>query len=169
MIVEVWFLIGSQHLYGLDVLCMVEVQVGWIVVGFDGLDVILIWVIVWLVLTIVDAIRWVCFDVNVDDVCIGVIIWMYMFLLVKMWIVGLFGLQKPLLYLYIQYNVVLLWVEIDMDFMNLNQLVYGDCEFGYLVICLWRCCKIVVGYWEDVEVQWCIGVWMCVVFGWQEV
>lgn len=85
---------------------------------------------------ILDEIIYICCDVNYDDKCVGLVVWLYIFLLVKMWINGLIIFNKLLLQFYIQYNVVLLWDSIDMDFMNLNQIVYGGCEFGFIGVCM---------------------------------
>lgn len=69
-----------------------------------------------------------------------------------MWIVGLNELKKLWLYLYIQFNVGLLWSSIDMNYMNMYQSVYGDCEFGFIGMCMCKECKVVVGYWQDLKI-----------------
>jgi L-arabinose isomerase len=165
---EVWFLTGSQHLYGEDVLRTVEEQSARVVAGLDGSDAIPVRVTGRPVLTTADAIRRVCLEANADDRCLGVITWMHTFSPAKMWIAGLTALQKPMLHLHTQHNAALPWADIDMDFMNLNQSAHGDREFGYLTTRLRRRRKIVVGHWSDPEVQRRIGVWTRAASGWAE-
>ncbi len=168
MTAEVWFLTGSQQLYGPDVLGKVEEQSARIVAGLAGSDAIPVRVSGRPVLTTADGIRRVCLEANADDDCIGVITWMHTFSPAKMWIAGLSALQKPLLHLHTQHDAALPWSEIDMDFMNLNQSAHGDREFGYLATRLGRRRKIVVGHWADAEVQRRIGVWTRAARGWHE-
>ncbi len=165
---EVWFLTGSQHLYGEDVLRQVADQSARVVNTLAAADAIPVRVTGRPVLTTPDAIRRACLEANADDRCIGVVTWMHTFSPAKMWIAGLSALQKPLLHLHTQHNLALPWAEIDMDFMNLNQSAHGDREFGYLATRLRRRRKIVVGHWEDAEVQRRIGVWTRAALGWHE-
>ncbi len=165
---EVWFLTGSQHLYGEDVLRQVADQSARVVNALGAADAIPVQVTGRPVLTTSDAIRRACLEANADDRCIGVVTWMHTFSPAKMWIAGLSALQKPLLHLHTQHNLALPWAEIDMDFMNLNQSAHGDREFGYLATRLRRRRKIVVGHWEDAEVQRRVGVWTRAALGWHE-
>jgi L-arabinose isomerase len=165
---EVWFLTGSQHLYGEDVLRQVADQSARVVNALAAADAIPVPVTGRPVLTTSDAIRRACLEANADDRCIGVVTWMHTFSPAKMWIAGLSALQKPLLHLHTQHNLALPWAEIDMDFMNLNQSAHGDREFGYLATRLRRRRKIVVGHWEDAEVQRRVGVWTRAALGWHE-
>ena len=165
---EIWFLTGSQHLYGPEVLRQVEAQAADVVAGLDGADAVPVRIVGRPVLTTADAIRRVCLEAGADDDCIGVIAWMHTFSPAKMWIAGLSALQKPLLHLHTQHNAALPWAEIDMDFMNLNQSAHGDREFGYLATRLRRPRKIVVGHWSDAEVQRRVGVWTRAAHGWHE-
>jgi L-arabinose isomerase len=165
---EVWFLTGSQHLYGEDVLRQVADQSARVVNALATADAIPVQVTGRPVLTTPDAIRRACLEANADDRCIGVVTWMHTFSPAKMWIAGLSALQKPLLHLHTQHNLALPWAEIDMDFMNLNQSAHGDREFGYLATRLRRRRKIVVGHWEDAEVQRRVGVWTRAALGWHE-
>ncbi|HZC52838.1 MAG TPA: L-arabinose isomerase, partial [Mycobacterium sp.] len=165
---EVWFLTGSQHLYGDDVLRKVEEQSAQVVAGLAGSEAIPVRVARRPVLTTADAIRRACLDANADDECVGVITWMHTFSPAKMWIAGLSSLQKPLLHLHTQHNLALPWAEIDMDFMNLNQSAHGDREFGYLATRLRHRRKTVVGHWDDAEVQRRIGIWTRAALGWHE-
>jgi L-arabinose isomerase len=165
---EVWFLTGSQHLYGENVLRQVGQQSDEIVTALAGSAAVPVRVTGRPVLTTADAIRRVCLDANADDDCIGVITWMHTFSPAKLWIAGLSALQKPMLHLHTQHNAALPWAEIDMDFMNLNQSAHGDREFGHLATRLGRRRKIVVGHWAEAEVQRRIGVWTRAAAGWRE-
>ncbi|CAL9590908.1 L-arabinose isomerase [Streptomyces sp. enrichment culture] len=129
---EVWFLTGSQGLYGEETLKQVAEQserIAAALAGTAGLPVRVVWKPV---LTDAAAIRRVCLDANGDDRCAGLIAWMHTFSPAKMWIAGLDALRKPLLHLHTQANVALPWDTIDMDFMNLNQAAHGDREFGHV-------------------------------------
>ncbi|MBK5227525.1 MAG: L-arabinose isomerase [Actinobacteria bacterium] len=165
---EVWFLTGSQSLYGEDALRKVEEQSSSIVRGLSESAAIPVSVTPKPVLTTPDAIRQACLDANADARCVGVVTWMHTFSPAKMWIAGLTALQKPLLHLHTQHNLALPWAEIDMDFMNLNQSAHGDREFGYLATRLRHRRKIVVGHWGDPEVQRRIGTWTRAACGWRE-
>ena len=128
--VQVWFLTGSQALYGEETLRQVAEQSQRIVETLGAqLSVRLVWRPV---LTTADAIRRACLDATASDQCVGVVAWMHTFSPAKMWIGGLEALRKPLLHLHTQANVSLPWFEIDMDFMNLSQAAHGDREFGYI-------------------------------------
>lgn len=129
---EVWFLTGSQGLYGDETLTQVAEQserIATSLAGTAGLPVRVVWKPV---LTDAAAIRRMCLDANSDDRCAGLIAWMHTFSPAKMWIAGLDALRKPLLHLHTQSNVALPWDVIDMDFMNLNQAAHGDREFGHI-------------------------------------
>ena len=99
-------------------------------------------------------------EANADKNCAGVITWMHTFSPAKSWILGLQELRKPLLHLHTQYNLEIPYDEIDMDFMNENQAAHGDREFGHIFTRLGKVRKIVMGYWEDADVQKRIGDWM---------
>ncbi|MEO6117150.1 MAG: L-arabinose isomerase, partial [Pseudolysinimonas sp.] len=129
---EVWFLTGSQGLYGEETLKQVaeqSQQVARTLGASADVPVTIVWKPV---LTDSGAIRRAMLDANADDSVIGLIAWMHTFSPAKMWIAGLDALQKPLLHLHTQANVELPWAEIDFDFMNLNQAAHGDREFGYI-------------------------------------
>jgi L-arabinose isomerase len=164
---EVWFLTGSQSLYGEAVLQTVEEQAARVVAGLAESPAIAARVIAKPVLTTPDAIRRLCLEADADERCIGVIAWMHTFSPAKMWIAGLGALRQPLLHLHTQHNLDLPWAEIDMDFMNLNQSAHGDREFGYLLTRLRHRRTTVVGHWGDPEVQRRIGVWVRASDGWR--
>jgi L-arabinose isomerase len=144
---QVWYLTGSQGLYGEETLRQVADQSGQIAATLAaGLPVQLV---VKPVLTDASAIHRVMLEANADDACIGVIAWMHTFSPAKMWIAGLDALRKPLLHLHTQANVQLPWSTIDMDFMNLNQAAHGDREFGYIQSRLGVARKTVAGHVSD--------------------
>jgi L-arabinose isomerase len=163
--VEVWFLTGSQALYGEETLRQVEEQSRRIAETLGkGLGVRIVWRPE---LTTADAIRRACLDATASDECIGVVAWMHTFSPAKMWIGGLEALRKPLLHLHTQANVSLPWSQIDMDFMNLNQAAHGDREFGYIQTRLGVARKIVAGHVSDPTVVERVEAWTRAARGWQ--
>ncbi|MBD0693752.1 L-arabinose isomerase [Streptomyces sp. CBMA123] len=156
---EVWFLTGSQGLYGEETLRQVAEQSQRIAETLNR-DRTLPVEVVWKpVLTDASAIRRICLEANSADECIGLIAWMHTFSPAKMWIAGLDALQKPLLHLHTQANVELPWQSIDMDFMNLNQAAHGDREFGYIQSRLGLARKTVAGHVADPTVAARIAAW----------
>lgn len=159
MAAQVWFLTGSQGLYGQDILDQVAGQSRRIAEQLDGAAELPVPVVWKPVLTDADAIRRVMLEANGDDDCAGVILWMHTFSPAKMWISGLGALQKPLLHLHTQTNVDLPWAEIDMDFMNLNQAAHGDREAGYIQTRLGKARKTVAGHVSNPRVLQRVGQW----------
>jgi L-arabinose isomerase len=155
----VWFLTGSQGLYGEETLRQVAEQSQAVAAGLAGSPGIPVTVEWKPVLTDSAAIRRAMLEANADDSVIGVIAWMHTFSPAKMWIAGLDALQKPLLHLHTQANVDLPWGEIDFDFMNLNQAAHGDREFGYIESRLNVPRTTVVGHVSDPAVTARVGVW----------
>jgi len=153
---EVWFVTGSQNLYGEETLRQVAEQSQAVVAGLSELPIRVVWKPV---LKDADSIRRLALDVNARDEVIGIIAWMHTFSPAKMWIGGLDALQKPLLHLHTQANVELPWSEIDFDFMNLNQAAHGDREFGYIQTRLGVPRKTVVGHVSNPAVQGQIETW----------
>jgi L-arabinose isomerase len=156
---EVWFLTGSQGLYGPDTLRQVAAQsqqIARVLADRADLGVRVVWTPV---LTDAAAIRRACLDANSQDNCVGVIAWMHTFSPAKMWIAGLDALAKPLLHLHTQVNVDLPWATIDMDFMNLNQAAHGDREFGYIQTRLGVTRTTVAGHVSNPAVIARIGTW----------
>ena len=166
---QLWFVTGSQHLYGEEAIAQVAQNSADIVAGLDAAGPIPVEVVAKPVLTTSDEIRRVMLEANAEESCIGVITWMHTFSPAKMWIAGLGALQKPLLHLHTQHNRDLPWADIDMDFMNLNQAAHGDREFGYLLTRMRHRRKTVVGHWADEAVQTRIGNWARAALGWDEV
>jgi len=156
---EVWFLTGSQGLYGEETLRQVAAQSQEVARALGAASDIPVSIIWKPVLTDSSAIRRAMLDANADDDVIGLIAWMHTFSPAKMWIAGLDALQKPLLHLHTQANVALPWGEIDFDFMNLNQAAHGDREFGYIESRLGIPRTTVVGHVSDPAVTARIGSW----------
>lgn len=153
---EVWFVTGSQNLYGEETLRQVAEQSQAVAAGLSELPIRVVWKPV---LKDADSIRRLALDVNARDEVIGIIAWMHTFSPAKMWIGGLDALQKPLLHLHTQANVELPWSEIDFDFMNLNQAAHGDREFGYIQTRLGVPRKTVVGHVSNPAVRDQIETW----------
>jgi L-arabinose isomerase len=166
---EVWFLTGSQHLYGEDVLKQVAAQSQEIAAALNESSEVPVKLVWKPVLTDSDAIRRTALEANSDDSVIGVTAWMHTFSPAKMWIQGLDLLRKPLLHLHTQANVELPWADIDFDFMNLNQAAHGDREFGYIQSRLGVPRKTVVGHVSNPEVARQVGVWQRASAGWAAV
>jgi L-arabinose isomerase len=156
---EVWFLTGSQELYGEETLREVAAQSAEVAAALDASVSVPVRIIWKPVLTGPDAIRKIILAANSDDRVIGLIAWMHTFSPAKMWIAGLGALDKPLLHLHTQANVALPWAEIDMDFMNLNQAAHGDREFGYILARLGARAKTVAGHVSDPRVTAAAGTW----------
>jgi L-arabinose isomerase len=156
---EVWFVTGSQALYGDEALQAVARNATEIAGALDGQDIVPVRIVARAVVTTPDAIRAVLLEATASPACVGVIAWMHTFSPARMWIAGLAALQKPLLHLHTQHNRDLPWAEIDMDFMNLNQAAHGDREFAYLETRLGRSRTTVVGHWRDPEVVHRIAIW----------
>ncbi len=163
---EVWFVTGSQNLYGDETLRQVAEQSQEIARALAAASDIPVTVTWKPVLKDADAIRRLALDANADDRVIGVIAWMHTFSPAKMWITGLDLLRTPLLHLHTQANVELPWDSIDMDFMNLNQAAHGDREFGYIQTRLGVARKTVVGHVSNAAVTAQIGTWSRAAAGW---
>ena len=157
---QVWFLTGSQDLYGPEVLEQVATQSRDVAARLDAADEVPVDVVWRPVLTDRDAIRRAMLDANADDRVLGVIVWMHTFSPAKAWIAGLDALAKPMLHLHTQAGVELPWDTIDMDFMNLNQAAHGDREFGYVAGRLGARREIVAGHASNPDVQHRVGVWV---------
>lgn len=156
---EVWFLTGSQHLYGPETLAQVAEQSQQIARILDEAGEVPVKIVWKPVLTDAAAIKRTALEANADDRVIGLIAWMHTFSPAKMWIAGLDALQKPLAHLHTQANVELPWADIDFDFMNLNQAAHGDREFGYIQTRLGVPRKTVVGHASDPRVRQEIATW----------
>jgi len=165
---EVWFVTGSQHLYGPETLQQVAENSQKVAAAFDGSPKIPCRVVFKPVVKTPDEILALLTEANTTKDCVGLVLWMHTFSPAKMWIAGLTALQKPYLHLHTQFNRDLPWDAIDMDFMNLNQAAHGDREFGFICTRLRQERKVVVGHWEDPEVQERVGAWARAACGWAE-
>jgi L-arabinose isomerase len=165
---EVWFVTGSQHLYGPSTLAQVAENSRRIAAALDGSARIPCRVAFKPVVKTPDEIHALLTEANAAKECVGLVLWMHTFSPAKMWIGGLTALQKPYLHLHTQWNRDLPWGEIDMDFMNLNQAAHGDREFGFICTRLRQSRKVVVGHWQDEAVHDEVGTWMRAACGWAE-
>lgn len=155
-----WFIIGSQNLYGPEVLKEVAEHGKTMVKGLNEDKDIPFELIFKPVVTTPDEITNVCKNANADDTCAGIITWMHTFSPSKMWIKGLSILNKPYLHFNTQFNSDIPFKTIDMNFMNTNQSAHGDREHGFITARLRMKRKVICGYWEDSETRKRIGSWM---------
>jgi L-arabinose isomerase len=165
---EVWFVTGSQDLYGSETLRRVNEDSAAIAEALNDSDKIPVRIVFKPVLTTPAGIIGLCQTANSSSDCIGIIAWMHTFSPAKMWIAGLSILTKPLLHLHTQFNREIPWDDIDMNFMNLNQSAHGDREFGYICTRLHLNRKVVVGHWQDTRVPQAIGIWSRAAVGFHE-
>ena len=156
---EVWFLTGSQDLYGEETLRQVAADSERIAAALDASTDIPVRVVYKPVIKSSESILATCVEASSAPACVGVIVWMHTFSPARMWIAGLQALTKPLLHLHTQFNRDLPWTEIDMDFMNLNQAAHGDREFAHMESRLGLARKTVAGHWQDPGVLARIGSW----------
>ncbi len=163
---EVWFVTGSQHLYGEETLKNVANHSKEIAKALDASKDIPVKIVYKGLSTTSDEIYKVCQEANTQENCIGMVVWMHTFSPAKMWIKGLQLLQKPLAHFHTQYNDAIPWNEIDMDFMNENQSAHGDREFGFMMTRLRKNRKVVVGHWKDEEAVKELGYWTRAAAGW---
>jgi L-arabinose isomerase len=165
---EVWFITGSQDLYGEETLKKVAEHAQEVAKSINDAQQIPVKVVYKPIVKSPEEIFETLQQSNIAPNCIGVITWMHTFSPAKMWIRGLNILQKPLLHLHTQYNRDIPWNTIDMDFMNLNQSAHGDREFGFMVSRMRKDRKVVVGHWQDEEVLEQINTWTRAAAGWYD-
>ena len=165
---EVWFVTGSQFLYGEETLKVVATHAQQMVKELDASSRIPVRLVFKPVLKTPEEIYTLCQEANNHQFCIGIIAWMHTFSPAKMWIGGLKILRRPLLHLHTQFNRDIPWKDIDMDFMNLNQSAHGDREFGYILSRMRLSRKVVVGHWQEKNVQERLNVWMRAAAAWND-
>jgi L-arabinose isomerase len=165
---DVWFLTGSQHLYGEETLKQVAADSLQIVEALNKSTKIPVEVVFKPVLKTPEEIFRTLQEANVAKTCIGVITWCHTFSPSKMWINGLKILNKPILHLHTQFNRDLPWSEIDMDFMNLNQAAHGDREHGFIMSRMNLKRKVLVGHWSEEDVQEQISIWSRAAAAWYD-
>ena len=165
---EIWFVTGSQHLYGPETLDQVAKNSKEIVEGLNKSAHIPLKIVYKPTVKTPQEITDICLEASSNNSCIGIITWMHTFSPAKMWIKGLSVLNKPLCHLHTQFNAEIPWESIDMDFMNLNQSAHGDREFGHMMTRMRKNRKIIVGHWQTERVQQKLGNWSRVALGWNE-
>ena len=165
---EIWFLTGSQFLYGSETLDQVAAQSQEIAKAIDASSEVPVKIVWKPVLTTSDAILRTFLDAGADDNVIGTIAWMHTFSPAKMWVRGLEAMRKPLLHLHTQIDREMPWATMDMDFMNLNQAAHGDREFGYILTRMGVPRTTAVGHYTDEEVHREVGIWARAAAGWNE-
>jgi len=165
---EVWFVTGSQHLYGEETLKQVAAHSEEIAKSLNNAGNIPVHVVFKPTVKSTEEIYAICQEANVAPNCIGIITWMHTFSPAKMWITGLKSLQKPVAHLHTQFNRDIPWDSIDMDFMNLNQSAHGDREFGFIMSRMRINRKVIVGHWQDPEVIEQLNSWTRAAAGWYD-
>ncbi len=165
---HIWFICGSQHLYGPGPLREVAANATRVAEALAAAPGLPLPTLFKALLTTPDEITRLMLEANNDPACAGLVVWMHTFSPSKMWIRGLGLLRKPLLHLHTQFNRDLPWAEIDMDFMNLNQAAHGDREAGHLHTRMRLGRKVVVGHWSDPEVLGRIAAWQRAARAWAD-
>jgi L-arabinose isomerase len=165
---EVWFITGSQHLYGEETLKKVAEHARIIAGALHENKQVPVSVVWKPTVKTPEEIYQICAEANASVKCIGIIAWMHTFSPAKMWIGGLKILHKPLLHLHTQFNRDIPWDSIDMDFMNLNQSAHGDREFGFMMSRMKLNRKVVVGHWQDESVAAKINIWSRAAAAWHD-
>jgi L-arabinose isomerase len=165
---EVWFVTGSQNLYGPETLKQVAAHSREIAGALDQSEVIPVKCVFKPVLKSPEEVTALCQEANQSRACIGLVTWCHTFSPSKMWINGLQILRKPILHLHTQHNRDIPWAGIDMDFMNLNQAAHGDREHGFIMTRMRLNRKVVVGFWQDHAVQERIASWCRAAAAWHD-
>jgi len=165
---EVWFVTGSQHLYGPETLKHVAANSREIANSFEGCRSFPVRVVFEPVAKTPQEVTELCQRANTAANCIGLITWCHTFSPSKMWINGLKLLRKPMAHLHTQHNREIPWNTIDMDFMNLNQAAHGDREHGFIMSRMRLSRKVVVGFWQDKNVQQELGAWCRAAAAWHD-
>ena len=157
---EFWFVVGSQFLYGPQVLETVASRAQEMTEKLNASGKLPCKLVYKVTAKTNQEIADVVREANYDKRCAGIITWCHTFSPSKMWINGFVDLQKPYCHFATQYNREIPNEEIDMDFMNLNQAAHGDREHGFLGARLRLPRKIIAGHWQDPQVQRRLGQWM---------
>lgn len=165
---EIWFVCGSQHLYGPGPLKQVAANAQQVADALAKSKKLPLKTVFKALLTTPDEITKVMLEANNDANCAGLVLWMHTFSPSKMWIRGLSVLKKPFVHLHTQFNRDLPWETIDMDFMNLNQAAHGDREAGFIHTRMRLGRKVVVGHWSDPEVHERLGAWQRAARAWHD-
>ncbi len=162
---EIWFVVGSQHLYGNETLRQAEENARHVVAALNKEAHFPVSLILKPLVTTPDEITALCREANYAQNCIGMITWLHTFSPAKMWIAGLMMLEKPMMQFHTQFNAEIPWDTMDMDFMNLNQTAHGGREFGFMGARLRKPSTVAVGHWQDKKAWKKIDMWMRVCMG----
>jgi L-arabinose isomerase len=165
---EVWFVTGSQHLYGSETLKRVAANSQEIAGALDAAPAMPVRVVFKPVVKTAAEVSLLFRQASAAPECIGVITWCHTFSPSKMWINGLKLLSKPLAHLHTQHNREIPWSAIDMDFMNLNQAAHGDREHGFIMSRMRLNRKVVVGHWQHAAVRQQLGAWCRAAAAWHD-
>jgi L-arabinose isomerase len=165
---QIWFLTGSQHLYGPKTLKQVAAHSQEISRALNHASVIPVKVVFKPVLKSPEEVLALCEQANQTAECVGLMTWCHTFSPSKMWINSFKVLHKPVLHLHTQYNHEIPWSTIDMDFMNLNQAAHGDREHGFIMSRMRLDRKVVAGHWQDAAVQRQVGAWCRAAAAWHD-
>jgi L-arabinose isomerase len=165
---EVWFVTGSQHLYGEETLQQVATHSQTIARALNDAKQIPVTIVFKPTVKTPGEIYQICSEANTTTNCIGIIAWMHTFSPAKMWIGGLKALRKPIVHLHTQFNRDIPWSDIDMDFMNLNQSAHGDREFGFIMSRMRLNRKVITGHWQDEDVLDGLNAWTRAAAGWHD-
>ena len=157
---EVWFVVGSQHLYGPKTLQQVADNARVVVDGLNATGNFPVKLVLKPTVKTPEEILALCREANHTENCIGLITWLHTFSPAKMWIGGLSVLEKPYLQFHTQFNAQVPWDTMDMDFMNLNQTAHGGREFGFIGARMRQQYTVVVGHWQDVGAHRKIDRWI---------
>ncbi|TFG63967.1 MAG: L-arabinose isomerase, partial [Spirochaetales bacterium] len=165
---ELWFVTGSQHLYGEEALRQVAADSAKIVAGINETGTIPVKIVSRPTLTTAEEVTRLCIDADSSSACIGLIMWMHTFSPAKMWIAGLSRLKKPFVHFHTQFCRDIPWSSIDMDFMNLHQSAHGGREFGFIGSRLRIERKVVVGHWQDGGALAHLDMWARAALAWHD-
>src|SRR5690348_16510382 len=165
---EVWFVTGSQHLYGPETLKQVAEHSVRIAESLGASPDLPVRIVNKPVLTDPEAIYRLSLEANSSETCAGLILWMHTFSPAKMWIAGLGVLNRPTAHLHTQFSRDLPWSTIDMNFMNLNQSAHGDREFGHIQTRIRSKRKVIVGFWQDPDVARELAEWTRAACAWRD-
>ena len=165
---EFWFIVGSQHLYGPEVLDIVAARAAEMAEKISASPLVPCKFVYKATVKTPDEVTAVIKEANYDNNCAGIVTWCHTFSPSKMWINGFSMLQKPYCHFATQYNREIPNDEIDMDFMNLNQAAHGDREHGFIGARMGMPRKIIMGYWQDEAPLKELGLWMRSAIGYAE-
>ena len=130
---EIWFVTGSQHLYGEAALRQVAANSQQDRRGTQRHERLPLPLVFKPILTRPEEIRALCLEANAAPDCAGLILWMHTFSPAKMWIGGLLRIDASRSCICTRSSTATCrGPTIDMDFMNLNQAAHGDREAGFI-------------------------------------